>query len=85
MSQLLKSLSPEKDAVLVSIAATSLIQELWESRVWVNPRVFLKSAQATLACLALQGLNEEDSTQTVEMQWAWDNSSLKSLYADSLF
>ena len=54
MSILLKSLSPEKDAVLVTISATALLQELWESRVWVNPRVFLKAAQAELACLAVQ-------------------------------
>ena len=85
MGSLLKSLSPSKDAVAISIAAKDLIQELWESRVWVNPRVFLKAAQASLACLALQGLNEEDSTQNIELQWLWDDSPLRALYADSLF
>ncbi len=85
MGSLLKSLSPKKDAVAISIAAKDLIQELWEGRVWVNPRVFLKAAQASLACLALQGLNEEDSTQNIELQWLWDDSSLRALYADSLF
>src|SRR5688572_20794624 len=86
MSVLLKSLSPEKDAVAVTLVAPALIQELWESRNWVNPRVFLKAAQATLACLTVQGLNEEDSTQSIEMQWAWQvNEGLRSLYSDSLF
>lgn len=85
MGSLLKSLSPSKDAVAISIAASDLIQELWESRVWVNPRVFLKAAQASLACLALQALNEEDSTQNIELQWLWENSPLRALYADSLF
>ncbi len=85
MSVLLKSLSPAKDAVAVTISATALIQELWESRVWVNPRVFLKAAQAELACLAVQGLGEEDSVQSHEMQWAWYGDDLRSLYADSLF
>lgn len=85
MSFLLKSLSPEKDAVLVTIAAPELIQELWETRHWVNPRVFLKAAQAALACLAVQGLGEEDSTESIEMQWNWESEGLKQLYADSLF
>ena len=85
MGSLLKSLSPSKDAVAISIAASDLIQELWEGRVWVNPRVFLKAAQASLACLALQALNEEDSTQNIELQWLWENSPLRALYADSLF
>ncbi len=85
MGSLLKSLSPSKDAVAISIAASDLIQELWESRVWVNPRVFLKAAQASLACLAMQALNEEDSTQNIELQWLWENSPLRALYADSLF
>lgn len=85
MSFLLKSLSPDKDAVLVTIAATELIQELWESRRWTNPRVFLKAAQASLACLALQGLGEEDSTENIELQWRWGDEGLTHLYADSLF
>lgn len=85
MSYLLKSLSPDKDAVLVTIAAPELIQELWESRRWVSPRVFLKSAQAALACLALQGLGEEDSTENIELQWSWGEQGLTRLYADSLF
>jgi redox-regulated HSP33 family molecular chaperone len=85
LGSLLKSLSPSKDAVAISIAASDLIQELWEGRVWVNPRVFLKAAQASLACLALQALNEEDSTQNIELQWLWENSPLRALYADSLF
>ena len=85
MGSLLKSLSPSKDAVAISIAASDLIQELWEGRVWVNPRVFLKAAQASLACLALQALNEEDSTQNIELQWLWEDSPLRALYADSLF
>jgi redox-regulated HSP33 family molecular chaperone len=82
---LLKSLSPGKDAVLVTVAAPALIQELWEGQRWVNPRVFLRAAQATLACLAVQGLGEEDSKQSLEMQWAWKNEGLHSLYVDSLF
>lgn len=85
MSFLLKSLSPDKDVLLVTIAATDLIQELWESRQWANPRVFLKSAQAVLSCLAIQGLGEEDSVENLEMQWSWENESFKYLYADSLF
>lgn len=85
MSILLKSLSPDKDAVLVTIVATDLLQELWESREWINPRVFLKSAQAVLSCLAVQGLGEEDSAQSIEMQWSWNNESFKYLFADSLF
>ncbi|MEI7440488.1 MAG: Hsp33 family molecular chaperone HslO [bacterium] len=85
MGSLLKSLSPSKDAVAISIAGSDLIQELWEGRVWVNPRVFLKAAQASLACLALQALNEEDSTQNIELQWLWEDSPLRALYADSLF
>jgi redox-regulated HSP33 family molecular chaperone len=85
LGSLLKSLSPSKDAVAISIAASDLIQELWEGRVWVNPRVFLKAAQASLACLALQALNEEDSTQNIELQWLWEDSPLRALYADSLF
>src|SRR5688572_30333489 len=85
MSLLLKSLSPKKDAVLVTIAAPALIQELWESRHWVNARVFLQAAQATLACLAVHGLGEEDSKQSLEMQWVWKGEGLSSLYADSLF
>jgi len=85
MSILLKSLSPDKDAVLVTIAATELIQELWQSREWINPRVFLKSAQAVLSCLAVQGLGEEDSADSIEMQWSWNNESFKYLFADSLF
>lgn len=85
MSFLLKSLSPNKDAVLVTLVAPNLIQELWESRDWVNPRVFLKAAQATLACLVLQGLGEEDSQRSLEMQWAWGKEGFSSLYVDSLF
>ncbi|MEZ4816083.1 MAG: Hsp33 family molecular chaperone HslO [Bdellovibrionota bacterium] len=85
MSFLLKSLSPDKDAVLVTLAARDFIQELWESRRWVNPRVFLKSAQAVLACLCVQALGEEDSVENLEMQWSWEKEGLKHLYADSLF
>jgi len=85
MSVLLKSLSPNKDAVLVTIAAPALIQELWESRNWVNPRVFLRTAQAVLSCLAVQALGEEDSAQSLEMQWSWKEEGLKAIYVASLF
>jgi redox-regulated HSP33 family molecular chaperone len=82
---ILKTLSPHKEAVLVTLDSRDLAQELWESRDWVNPKIFLMAVQASLASLALQGLNEEDSRQNVELQWLWDNTSLKALYADSLF
>lgn len=78
-------MSPDKEVVLATVSAADLLQKMWNERYWVNPRVFLKTGQAAIAALLLQGLNEEDSQQNVELQWLWTNESLKSMHASSLF
>ena len=84
MSFLLKVLNQKKDAVVITLAARELITELWFSRTWPHPEVFIKSSQAVLAGLLLQALNEEDSNEPLELHWEWPTAPLKSLTVGSL-
>ncbi len=85
LGHIFKSLSPDKEVILSTVSATRLVQKMWDEREWANPRTFLKTSQASLAALLIQGLNEEDSQQNVELKWQWENDSLKSIRASSLF
>lgn len=81
---LVKSLSPQADAVIICVSAPTLIQEIIERQTgFSKPESLVDISKAALAAVLIQGLNDIGLSEQISLQWQM-NGTEDNIYTDSM-